>query len=536
MPEFQYTYLLYALVLLPVMALLFFFALAKKKKAIKKIGDPALVQQLLVPYRKQNYSWKFLILFFVMGLLVLSLANMRTAAGVSGSKRNGVDVMIALDVSKSMLAKDIQPNRLERAKQVVNKLIDRLQNDRIGIVVFAGKAYLQMPLTADHSAAKMYLGAAGPDAIPTQGTVISEALKMCYAGFNSREKKYKTIVLISDGEDHDEEALAIADQLASSGVIIHTIGIGSAQGSPIPDEATGQMKTDAEGNTVISRLNEEELASLAKKGGGIYQLYTNSDQAVGNIINQIGRMDQRAVKDDALITWKSYFQYLLGAALLLLLLEFFITERRNMKGRKLKPAVAGLLLFLNANAFAQADKESIRQGNDAYKRGDYAAAEANYRKASTQNPNNATAYYNLGNAQYRSKKTDESVASYDNAIKLMTNNAQKSDAFYNKGVVLQNSDKLEDCILAYKNALILNPNHEEARQNLQKALRKQKENQDKQKQDNKNQDQKPKPQSSKLNQKEAEEKLKALMQQEKNLQDKMHKQNAQAPDQPEKDW
>ncbi len=536
MPQFQYTYLLYALILLPVITLIFFFALDKKKKAIKKIGDAALVQQLLAPYKKKNYIWKFVLLFFVMGLLVLALANMRTATGVNGTKRNGVDVMIALDVSKSMLAKDIQPNRLERAKQLVNKLIDQLQNDRIGIVVFAGKAYLQMPVTADHSAAKMYLSAAGPDAIPTQGTVIAEALKMCYAGFNSREKKYKTIVLISDGEDHDEEALNVAEQVASSGVIIHTIGIGSTQGSPIPDETTGQMKTDAEGNTVITRLNEEELASIAKKGGGVYQHYASSDQAVTNIMNQIGRMEQRTIKDDSLINWKSYFQYLLGAALLLLLLEFFISERRNIRGPRLKPAVAVLMLFISTAVFAQPDKESIRQGNEAYKKGDFATAEANYQKASTQNPQNATAYYNLGNAQYRSKKTDESLASYDQAIKLLPNNAQKSDAYYNKGVVLQNNDKLEDCILAYKNALIINPDHEEARQNLQKALRKQKEKEDKQKQDDKNQDQKPKPQSSKLNKKEAEEKLKALMQQEKNLQDKMRKQNAQAPQQPEKDW
>lgn len=538
MPEFQFTYLLYALSLLPVMALIFFLAWRRKKLAVKKIGDAELVKQLLLPYNPKAFTLKFILLLVTMAMLVLALANMRTANGINGAKRNGVDVMIALDVSKSMLAKDIQPNRLERARQLVSRLIDGLQNDRIGLVVFAGKAYLQMPLTADHGAAKMYLSAAGPDAIPTQGTVIGEALKMCYAGFNSKEKKYKTIILISDGEDHDEEALNVAGQVASSGAVIHTVGIGSAQGSPIEDATTGQMKVDAEGNTVISKLNQEELAAIAQKGGGTYQLYSSSEAVVNAILKQVGSMEQRAVKDDSLINWKSYFQYLLGAALLLLLIEFFMSERRNMKTNKLKPAAFTVLLLLAFNAsFAQSDKESIRTGNDAYQKGDFATAEAHYKKAAQVNPNSSTAYFNLGNAQYRSKKTDEAVASYDKAIKLLPNNAEKADALYNKGVVFQNNDRLEDCILAYKNALIINPNHEEARQNLQKALRKQKENQDKKDQDKKdqNKDQKPKPQS-KLNQKEAEEKLKALMQQEKNLQDKLHKQNAQAPEQPEKDW
>ena len=259
-PEFQYTYLLYAGLLLPVVAVLIFLqALRKKKKAAKKIGDKILVDQLTAAYSSRKYLIKFLLIVTALSLLVFSLANMRSSAGTPLGKRNGVDVMIALDVSKSMLAGDIKPNRLERARQLVNKLIDRLQNDRLGIVVFAGKAYLQMPLTADHSAAKMYLSTASPDIIPTQGTIIAEALKMSNAAFNSNEKKYKTIILISDGEDHDEDALAVAKNVAASGVIIHTVGMGSQQGAPILDLLTGQLKTDINGNTIISKLNEEEL-------------------------------------------------------------------------------------------------------------------------------------------------------------------------------------------------------------------------------------------------------------------------------------
>jgi Ca-activated chloride channel family protein len=203
--------------------------------------------------------------------------------------------MIALDVSKSMLAQDVKPNRLERAKQALGKLIDKLSNDRVGIVVFAGRAYLQMPLTGDHGAAKMYLGSASTDIVPTQGTVISDALKMCYASFNTKEKKYKAVILISDGEDHDEGAFKIAQQMTEDGIVINTVGIGSPQGSTIIDELTNQEKKDVNGNTVITKLNEDELKSIAEKGNGSYQLFTNADELVSKLDAQLASMDQRTV-------------------------------------------------------------------------------------------------------------------------------------------------------------------------------------------------------------------------------------------------
>jgi Ca-activated chloride channel family protein len=547
MIQFQFITYLILLALIPLLLLMFFWARHKKRQAAKRIGDPLLVKQLTAHYKPASFIQKFILIALALGLLVLALANMRMPSGENRVSRNGIDVMIALDVSKSMLAQDISPTRLDRAKQLLSRLIDRLSNNRIGIVVFAGKAYLQMPLTADAGAAKMYLSSASTESVPTQGTVIGDALKMCYSSFNSKEKKYKAVLLISDGEDHDEAAVKVASEMASEGIVIYTVGIGSPQGSPIMDETTGQYKKDAMGNTVISRLNESELISIAQKGNGKYQLFKSTDEVVRNLYNQFNSMDQRSVKDDSLINYQSFFQYFLGLALLLLLWEMMISEVRKTKIKKLKPVVAAVLLvFLINPVSAQTDNEYIKKGNEAYKKNDFPTAAASYEKVVQKNATNNTAHYNLGNALYKSDKIDESIASYDKAIAGMTKPLEKADANYNKGVVLQNNKKIPECIEAYKNALRLNPNHEDARQNLQRALQQQKQQDQKDKKDKdkekdkddkkKDEDKQPKPQPSKLSKKDAEEKLKALMQQEKNLQDKLHKVSSQSVVKPEKDW
>ncbi|MBN8833903.1 MAG: hypothetical protein ABS68_03490 [Niastella sp. SCN 39-18] len=540
MPEFEYNGLLYLLILLPLVVFIFLYALNKRKKAIKKMGDKVLVDQLLLPFKRYALFARFLLLLFSITFLILAIANVRIATGSKGPARNGIDVMIALDVSKSMLAQDIQPSRLDKAKLLVSRLIDKLPDDRIGIVVFAGKAYLQMPLTADHSAAKMYLSAATPDAIPTQGTVIGDALTMCYRAFDSKEKKYKAVILISDGEDHDEKANKIASDMNNEGVIIYTIGVGSSMGSNIIDPATGQPKTDVQGNVVVTKLNEKELKDIAKSGGGTYQLLINSDLVANNLEKQIGTMDQRIVKDNSLNNYKSFFPYLIAMALIGMLIEFFMTERRSLK-RMAKYGGTGVILLLwHVPAWAQAGKENIAEGNKLYNNKNYSAAEKEYEVALSKNPNSRIALYNMGNAAYKNKKIDEAIAAYDKAIPLMGNTEEKANAYYNKAVVLQNENRVDECIIAYKNALKLWPNHEDARQNLQKALRKKKQDEEKKKKDQENKDkdkqQQPKPQPSKMTKKEAEEKLEALMQQEKNLQDKMNKADAQSVNKPEKDW
>ena len=564
MLAFQHNEYFFAMAAVLLLLVLYFFVLNWKKKTIRKIGDANLVQEMIKDYSPRRFALKFILILAAITSGIFALANLRSPKGVEKVNRNGIDVMIALDVSKSMLATDIKPNRLERAKQALRKLIDRLGNDRIGIVVFAGRAYLQMPLTGDHGAAKMYLSSASTDVVPTQGTVISDALKMCYSSFDSKEKKYKAVILISDGEDHDEGALKIAGQMAEDGIVINTVGIGSPQGSTFIDELTNQPKTDNEGNVVVTKLNENELKNIAEKGNGTYQLFTNTDDVVTKLVAQLGSMDQRTVTEDSLVNYKNYFPYFLMLALLLLIIELFISERKRLHIVKMtsagKTALTLLLLIayslFPSSASAQNEKRLIKKGNDAYEKQEYEKAITDYRQATEKSPANPIAQFNLGNALYKNKKTDEAVQAYENALSNTTSKVDKSESYYNTGVVLQNEKKLPECIEAYKNALKLNPQDEDARQNLQKALQQQKQDQkkedkdkkedkkpkedqkqkekEKQKQDEKNEQ--PKPQPSKLTKQDAEEKLKALLQQEKSLQDRLRKVNAATSAKPEKDW
>ncbi len=568
MIEFEHIEYLWAFVAVIPMIAFYYYALNQKKKTIRKIGDEKLVQQLIKDYSPKKFLLKFILILIAFVAGTIGLANPRSPQGTTVINRSGIDVMIALDVSKSMLAQDIKPNRLEKAKQLVSKLMDKLPNDRIGLVVFAGKAYLQMPLTIDHAAAKMFLSSISTDVVPTQGTVFGDALKMSAAAFNTQEKKYKSIILISDGEDHDENAIKIAKAVADEGVMINTVGIGSPDGTTITDPETNEVKKDADGNIVITKLNEEELKSIATSGNGIYQLFqsNNTDDVASALNTQLKQMGQKAIHENSADSYENYFMFFLIIALLALLAEFFIAEikPRNLITKKMRTvtAVVAILFCCHFNSYAQTGNQFIQKGNEAYKNKNYDSAIDNYKKAIEKNPTDETAQYNLGNALYKAGKNKEAQEAFNNAIKNSQSTTNKANAWYNNGVALQNNNQLPQCINAYKQALRLNPDDDDARRNLQKALLKQKQqqqdkkDQNKQNQDKKNQDQQKKQQDKqkdqqqpqdkqnqdkqsqqpKMSKQDAEEKLKALMQQEKNLQDKMKRVNAATPDKPEKDW
>jgi Ca-activated chloride channel family protein len=328
MPDFQHIdYLLGLCILLPLL-LFFLFTLWWKKKVKKQIGDPELVDALIEDHSSKNYNYKFILLSIAIALVVLAAANLRTPKqGVTGNKA-GIDVMVALDVSNSMLAQDIKPNRLERAKQVLNRMIEKMGNNRMGLVVFAGQAFLQMPLTSDLAAAKLYVSNAGPEAVPTQGTVIGDALRLCNASLDTKEKKYKAVILISDGEGHDEKALEVIKELQDNGVIIHTIGIGSPDGAPIFDPGTNDYKKDESGNTVVSRLNEKDLQAIAAQTGGTYHLFSNADAITMDVIGTLDQMEKKQTGGASEKTYTSYYQWFLLAAFILLVLEIIIPDRK----------------------------------------------------------------------------------------------------------------------------------------------------------------------------------------------------------------
>lgn len=547
--RFQHIEFLYVLAAIPFMVLFYFLLTRWKKNAMKKIGDPPLVKQLIQGFSSNLFAIKFVLILLGFSLCAFGVADLVKPEGTQKINRKGIDVMIALDVSNSMLAEDIKPNRLERAKHLVSKIIDKLSDDKVGIVVFAGRAYLQMPLTSDHSAAKMYLSSASTDNVPTQGTVINQALKMSYAAFNTKEKKYRAIILISDGEDHDEDAIKVTKQLAEEGIMVSTVGIGSPQGAPVRDKETNDYKKDENGNTVISKLNEEELKGIAQTGNGLYQAFSSADEVADNLHSKLMTIGQTTLTGSSFGVYKNYFWYFLLAALIILLIENFLPERKRINALKKGLPVIFLFLFFTLSwsmGFSQNIKKEIIKGNDAYKKKQYNEAASSYQKALKKSPD-ATAYYNLGNALYKTDKLDDALKSYDNTVQNSKSYPLKGNAYYNGGVVLQKQNKLGECIKAYKNALKIEPNDEDARQNLQRALQQLKQQQkqdqkdkkqnkkDQQKQDQNKKDE-PKPQPSKISKQDAEEKLKSLLEHEKKLQDRLHKVKANSTDKPKKDW
>jgi len=326
--RFQHPEYLSGLPAIILLILLFLFVIKWKKITIKRIGDARLVKKLILNYSPLKFLVKFLIFVIAFIAVVVGAANPQKPGRNQSINRNGVDVMIVLDVSKSMLATDVKPSRLEKAKQLLAKLLDKLQNDRIGVVLFAGRAYMQMPLTIDHGAAKMYIQDAGPEAVPTQGTDIGDALQMANGAFNSKEKKYKTILLISDGEDHDPNADKIAKTLAQYGVVINTVGVGSPEGATLIDPETKELKKDAQGQTIVSKLNEAELQDLSNATNGIYLHLDNMDDALITLSEQIDSIEKKALNDSEFIDYNSYYQYLLALAFLLLLTEFILPEKK----------------------------------------------------------------------------------------------------------------------------------------------------------------------------------------------------------------
>lgn len=310
--------------------LLFVLLLRWKRKVKKRIGDPILVKALIGTYSPRLFTLKNILLILGFAAGVAAVLNLRRPAADETSSRKGIDVVIALDVSKSMLAADLPPNRLERAKQLITKLMDAMPNDRIGLVVFAGRAYLQMPLTTDYGAAQLYVSSASPESVPLQGTVISEALRQSSNAFNTTERRFKTVVLISDGEDHDPEAVNTAKELSAKGMMINTVGIGSPEGSYIPDATTGQNKKDETGADVISKLNEEELKQIAENTNGIYIRLQDSDEAVKQLVQQFSGIESKAYGDVSLMNFQTYYWWFAAAMFILLLAEYFIPETKKL--------------------------------------------------------------------------------------------------------------------------------------------------------------------------------------------------------------
>lgn len=328
--QYQYPEAFWLLLLVPLLVLLYAAYLFWRKHTTKKIGDEKLVAALTKNHSNAKARTKFFLFLFAFALGCLALANPRKPDDASAEIRKGIDVIIALDVSNSMMATDVVPNRLTQAQQLLTSLIDKMPNDRIGLVVFAGNAYTQMPLSTDHEAAKLFVSTATPGTVPEQGTAIADALLQSNAAFEEASQRFKTIILVTDGETHDEDAVPTAQELAKKGVMINAIGLGSVAGTTIMDTTTGVPRKDEEGQVVVSKLNEQLLQQISEATNGAYVHLEAVAPAMTTLLDQYKDVEKKALVDTSGLIYESFYGWLLLPMFLLLLFELFLPDRKKV--------------------------------------------------------------------------------------------------------------------------------------------------------------------------------------------------------------
>ncbi len=320
------------LVIIPVLVILYILFRIKRKRELKKFGNPAILLPLMPNASSRRPSWKFTVVLIAIVLLIIGLARPQSGAKLEKVKREGIEIIIALDVSNSMLAEDIQPNRLERSKRAISRLTDRLSNDKIGLIVFAGDAYVQVPITTDYSATKLFLNSVSTDIVPRQGTVIGSAINLAINSFTPNDESSKAIIIVTDGETHEDDAIGMAKKALEQSIIVHTIGMGLPQGAPIPlTNASGQrdFRRDRNGEVVITKLDEQMLQEIAAAGGGSYVRANNAEAGINTIFDEINKMQKTELEATIYSEYNDQFVYLIAVALILLFIEFFILERKN---------------------------------------------------------------------------------------------------------------------------------------------------------------------------------------------------------------
>lgn len=330
---------LYLLFIIPVMIVLFALLQIWKKRTQRKFADATLLRKLSPDRSKFKSTLKLTLLLLGITGLTIALVNPKMGTKLETVKREGVDIVFAVDVSKSMLAEDIAPNRLEKAKRLVSEIINQLASDRIGIIAYAGQAFPQLPITTDYGAAKMFLQNMNTDMLSSQGTAIDEAIKLAATYFSDQEQTNRVLFIISDGEDHSEGSISqnIA-KATEEGIRIFTIGVGKEKGGPIPIKRNGvieSFKRDRDGEVVITKMNENTLRKIASEGNGKYVNGDNTEEAVAMIKEQLDQMDKKEFEAKQFAEYKDQFQWFLGAGLLFLFLDIFILDRKTKWLKKL---------------------------------------------------------------------------------------------------------------------------------------------------------------------------------------------------------
>ena len=322
--------MLWWLITIPVFVVAYIVCTKRKRRQLVEFGDPELMAQLMPDASKSRPIWKFCLLMVALVLLIVAVARPQFGQKEKTIKRQGIEVMVALDISNSMLAEDVAPNRLDRAKQMLSKMMDNMVDDKVGLVVFAGEAFTQLPITCDYVSAKMFLNSTSPALIQSQGTAIGAALRTAMASFGTAESEAgRAIVLITDGENHEDDAVAMAKQAYEHGIQVFVVGIGKPEGSPIPKAGTNEYMKDRSGQVVVSKLNEEMCQQIAAAGHGVYVRCDNTNTAMRALQKELDELAKAEQESTIYADYNEQYQSFVLVALLLLVIEFFIMMRKN---------------------------------------------------------------------------------------------------------------------------------------------------------------------------------------------------------------
>ena len=560
----QYLYLLLVLVAL---AAIHYYIIYKKKRQVKRFGDPELTKQLFLGVSRWRPEVKFWITMLALASFIVALARPQFGTRLDTRERTGIEAIIALDVSNSMLAEDVKPNRLEKAKMMVSNMVDGMRDDKIGLIVFAGQAFVQLPITSDYVSAKMFLETISPSMISVQGTDIAEAINLSMRSFTQQEDISRAIFVITDGEDNEAKGVEAAKQAAAKGIRVYVLGIGNPGGAPIPIPGTGQYIIDDEGNTVISKLSEEMCREIATAGGGSYIYVDNSSSAQKKLSEQVDRLAKAKMESQIYSEYDEQFQGFVRIGILLLLLDVFLLERESKstwlsnlfhRGRSVSTIC---LLFFSLAAFSQTDRDYIRRGNRLMRDSVYDKAQVEYQKAIERDNKNPISHFNLGNALLYQNKAEDAMKEYETAARLEKDKMRLAQIYHNMGVVLQSAKQFDKAVACYRNSLRNDPTNNETRYNYALSLfqlkknqggqdnqdqqkddkgqdeKKEQEQQQQQQKQDKKDEQQQQPQPEQMSRENAEQMLNAAMQDEKATQEKIQKaQQKRQQKQLQKQW
>ncbi len=472
--DFGHPYLLAGLLLLPVLAWFYVRAFRTKDRLMARFARPALFRRLMPEVSRPRQQLKAAFVLAAIVLVVLALSRPRWGYEWEEIKRKGVDIVVVLDLSTSMLAEDVEPNRLERAKRELADLLEMLEGDRLGLVAFAGTAFAQCPLTVDYRAYRLFLDSLHPAMMPAQGTDMGSAIEAAIKTFDEEKLSSKAIILISDGEDNEGKGLAAAERANELGIKIFAIGVGGEAPAPVPDlDGRGHKRDPRTGEVVLTSFDEDGLKRIALTTGGGYERSVTGDMDLQAIYEQDIKQGMEAyeIATSRSQNWTERYQWFLGLALLLLVLEALLPEVRR------RNAGAFLLLALGiavaAPSPAAADwwrnpftPSPLRQGNQAYEDGEYPEALAHYQQAQLDRPDDRRLQFNIGDSHYRLGEYEAAEQSFGRVIALGADDKIAQRTFYNLGNTLYPQGRLEEAIDAYEDALELDPDDEDAQHNL----------------------------------------------------------------------